>query len=390
MESNLDPQRPVPRSPPNARLKILYIQPGTSSFAGIERVVHTICSQLAEKHGDDFDIDVLYTARNTHRPDDRKYNTIDRIARGRIPVMRAYRSVIKDKPYSLIVVPQIERTVICMTACLGLRRNFAMHLHGNPKRERNHFKSKILFLIMRMFFLSRVSSVFGTSRKQLEAFKMMFDSSTPQSWVPNPVRTFDGANRQSSGESGHVTFVNVGRFSFQKGQDILLNAFNELRKTRGNVKLRLVGYGADEASLQDDIRRLQIENLVSIEHHPDDPQPALSSSDVYISTSRWEGWSLAICEALRFGLPVISTDCEFGPSEILVDPRLGRLVPSCDLAELTKAMIYYCDNLQDEQSHADFRRNFIDQYSPERVVEIHAEALRAAAKQDHVSKTERA
>jgi hypothetical protein len=42
-------------------------------------------------------------------------------------------------------------------------------------------------------------------------------------------------------------------------------------------------------------------------------------------------------------------------------------------------MIYYCDNLRAEQAHAGFRQEFIDCYSPERVLEVHANALRNAA-----------
>ncbi|MDQ0562015.1 glycosyltransferase involved in cell wall biosynthesis [Rhizobium mesoamericanum] len=365
------------------RLKILYIQPGTSSFAGIERVVDNVCTMLADRFAEDFEVDVLYTSVQKNRPtQSRGYKVIDRVAHGRLELMRIFRSVIKAKDYGLIVVPQIEPAVICMAACIGLKRRFALHLHGNPKREAGHLKAKILFFLMRVYFLSRVSYVFGTSPRQLESFKEMFNSKTPQAWVPNPVRSFDLSEALSSLEAtGIVTFVNVGRFAFQKGQDILLQAFSELIKIRPNVRLRIVGYGSGEADLRAEITRLSLDEAVSIEHYPISPHPALATSDIYVSTSRWEGWSLAICEALRFGLPVISTDCEFGPSDILVDDRLGRLVPVSGGAALVEAMAYYCDNLVLERSHSEYRKTFIDRYSPERVVEIHAQAIRSAARE---------
>lgn len=254
-----------------------------------------------------------------------------------------------------------------------------MHLHGNPRLEPSHLKAKILFFLMRIYFIRRLSYVFGTSPKQLESFKAMFRSNVRQYWLPNPVRRFDALREKPDEEKGYVTFVNVGRFSFQKGQDILLKAFAELYKVRENVKLKVVGYGQGEAELRDQIRRLNLEAVVSVEHYPDNPSPALAASDVYVSTSRWEGWSLAICEALRFGLPVISTDCEFGPSDILVDRRLGLLVPVSGGEDLVNAMIYYCDNLENELSHAEFRQSFIDSYDTEHVVDVHADALRLAS-----------
>jgi glycosyltransferase involved in cell wall biosynthesis len=371
------------RDKPKRRLKILYIQPGTSAFAGIERVVDAVCAMLADRYPDDFEVDVLYTSVHKNRPTEaRGYRSIDRVARSRIELIRTFRSVIKATDYSLVVVPQIEPTVMCMAACLGLKRRFAVHLHGNPKREAAHFKAKVLFFLMRTYFLSRVSYVFGTSPKQLESFKEMFNSKTPQVWVPNPVRSFDLDDGSASDQSSDVvTFVNVGRFAFQKGQDILLHAFSRLVKVRPNVRLKIVGYGSEEASLRAEISRLRLDEVVRIEHYPTSPQPALATSDVYVSTSRWEGWSLAICEALRFGLPVVSTDCDFGPSDILVDSRLGRLVALDGGATLVEAMIYYCDNIASEKAHSDFRKAFIDRYSPERVVEIHAQALRSAAQE---------
>ncbi|WP_112410776.1 glycosyltransferase [Rhizobium sp. BK312] len=364
---------------PASPKRILYIQPGTSSFAGIERVVDTICSALSDKYPADFDIDVLYTSEHKNRPHGtQSYNIIDRIVHNRRELMSVLRDVIGAKDYDLVVVPQIEPTVICMIACIGIRRNFAMHLHGNPRLEPSHLKAKILFFLMRIYFIKRLTYVFGTSPRQLESFKAMFRSSVRQYWLPNPVRRFD-ALQKPEGEEGCVTFVNVGRFSFQKGQDILLTAFAEAYKLRPNIRLKVVGYGDGEAELRNQIRDLGLAAVVSVEHHPDNPSPALAASDVYVSTSRWEGWSLAICEALRFGLPVISTDCEFGPSDILVDRRLGLLVPVSGGEELVKAMLYYCDHLEEERAHAEFRQNFIDIYDTERVVDVHADALRIAA-----------
>ncbi|SEI00560.1 Glycosyltransferase involved in cell wall bisynthesis [Rhizobium tibeticum] len=381
MEAVADALRRSDAVLPDARRKILYIQPGTHSFAGIERVVDTICSNLTERYGNDFEIDVLYTTSHNNRPATRMYNAIDRRPRSRLELMQTFRDVIKSKDYSLVVVPQIEPAVIAMASCIGLRRNFAVHLHGNPQRERSHMKARILFFLMKVFFLRRTSCIFGTSPRQLESFRSMFSGPTPLYWVPNPVRKFEGIdNGVVRGEDGRVTFVNVGRFSHQKGQDILLQAFAELYKVRKNVRLKIVGHGANEPELRHAIRRLGLDDVATIEHHPDNPQPALTTSDIYVSTSRWEGWSLVICEALRFGLPVIATDCEFGPSDILIDERLGRLVAADGGKALVDAMVYYCDHLDAERASARFRQAFIDRFSIENVLDIHADALRAAAR----------
>jgi glycosyltransferase involved in cell wall biosynthesis len=261
-----------------------------------------------------------------------------------------------------VVVPQVESTVLYWLSCLGLGRRFVLYLHGNPKREMSHLKAKILFFVMRLVVLHRLAAVFGVSPKQVQSFRAMFPSRAPHFWAPNPVRTFDGI-AEAAGPSEVVTFVKVGRFAFQKGHDNLLRAFARLHEVRSNVRLVLVGYGA------------------RIEHHPHSPEPALAAADVYVSASRWEGWSLAICEALRFGLPVVATDCEFGPSDILTDRRLGRLTPPDDEAGLAAAMLYYCDNLDKEREAAAFRRAYVERFNAQAVVHAHVEALEAAARQ---------
>jgi glycosyltransferase involved in cell wall biosynthesis len=342
--------------------------------------VDEICSELSDKYQAQFDIDVLYTSHfDNYEVGVRRYNKLQVDLKGRADLIRVVRTIAGSKAYDVIVVPQIEPTVMCWIACLGLNRRFVVHLHGNPRLERRHLKAKLLFLLMKTLVLPRLVCVFGTSPKQLNCFNEMFPSKVPRRWVPNPVRQFESPSTRLRPVQQPVTFVNVGRFSYQKGQDILIRAFSELYAVRKHVALRVVGYGVHEPELRDTIRTCGLEEVVSVEYQPDNPESALSASDVYVSTSRWEGWSLAICEALRFGLPVIATDCDFGPSEILTDPRLGLLVPLHATDELVEAMLYYCDNLHAETAHSDYRKTFVDKFSVEQVVHVHADALRLAA-----------
>lgn len=361
-------------------LKILYIVPPTKTYAGIERVIDEICDVLASTYRDQLSIDVLYTSRFPDHPiENRAYNIIQTETKSRRSLLTTIRRVVSGKKYHLVVVPQVEATVVSWVASLGLGRKFVTYLHGNPNLEMRSGRARFLFGLMKTIVLHRLAGVFGIAPKQIASFKANFPSKTPHYWVPNPVRKFEAVESPQR-DSAVVTYVNVGRFSYQKGQDILLSAFAKLRALRPNVRLKVVGYGAEEADIRASIARLDLQDHVAIEHYPDNPRPALIASDVYVSTSRWEGWSLAICEALRFGLPVVSTDCDFGPSDILTDTRLGRLVPTGDEDALVNAMLTYHDNLRAEQQHAAYRRTFIERFNVETVVHMHAQALTAAAK----------
>lgn len=365
---------------PSNRLRVLYVQPGTSSFAGIERVVDDVCVALERSYADSIDVSVLYTsAFDNFDTTTRPYHTIQTRPSGRLGLMATLRRVVGRDTFDVVVVPQIEPTVIAFVACLGTRARFVMHLHGNPRLESSHWKAKILFAVMRMGVLARLAGVFGTSTKQLQYFNELFPSDVPRHWVPNPVRRFDDRNPRVRVEGAPIEFVNVGRFSYQKGQDLLIEAFARLCRRRQDARLTLVGHGEGKDALVAAVDAAGLGDRVTLRHLPDNPQPAPEEADVFVSTSRWEGWSLAICEALRFGLPVVSTDCDFGPGEILTEPRLGRLVPVDDIDALVQTMAWYCENLADEAAHADVRIAHVDRFDRERIVHEHASALRVAA-----------
>lgn len=368
---------------PDRKTRILYIVPPTRSFAGIERVTDSICSALAVQYERELDVSVLYTSAfeqivGKQRP----YNAILSFSSGRLDLLRRIRRAVAEGRFDLVVVPQVEATALFWFCCLGITRHFILYLHGNPRLERRSLKASLLFQLMRLLVLPRLTRVFGTSPRQLEAFMADYPSAVEHVWVPNPVRSFDGPARAEREASRPVRFVTVGRFAYQKGYDILLRAFAAFCEERKGAQLSLVGYGDDEPMIRALIDELDLGAQVTIEHRPDSPAIPLSCSDIYLSGARWEGWSLAICEALRFGLPVIAFDCEFGPSDIIVDGRIGCLVPLGDMAGFVEAMVHYHDHVVAERRHAEYRAGYIDRFSLDKVVHAHARALLAAANGD--------
>lgn len=367
--------KPADERPARMSLKVLYIVPNTGKYAGIERVVDEVAAGIARTYRGAIDVDVVHLSRYPNvEIVDRAYRAFQEDVKGRLDLIVTLRRSITRQKYDLIVVPQVEVSVISRIASFGVKQRFVMHLHGNPDRERSHIRARILFFIMKTFVLQSMAGILGTSPRQLEAFQAMMPNSLPRYWAPNPVRHLE-AQRRERRPGDPVTFVNVGRFAYQKGQDVLISAFAGVRAVRPDVRLKIVGYGAMEADLRAQVARLGLQDCVSFEHHPENPQLPLVESDVYVSTSRWEGWSLAICEALRVGLPVLATDCDFGPSDILVDPKLGTLVPRDDERRLVEGMLHYCEHIDEEVGHADFRREFIRRYDLDNVVGIHAQAL---------------
>lgn len=128
--------------------------------------------------------------------------------------------------------------------------------------------------------------------------------------------------------------VSVGRLSDQKNFELLVDTFYELREEIP-AHLIIIGSGGNEGSLRKKIKEYNLENSIKLITEHINPYPYMTQADVFVSTSRWEGLPNVHIEALACGAPVISTDCTWGPREILAPDtqHVNRVEDSIDWAE---------------------------------------------------------
>jgi len=111
--------------------------------------------------------------------------------------------------------------------------------------------------------------------------------------------------------------VNVGRLVEAKGQWHLLKAFKEILKKTPNAFLVIVGEGNLEVKLKELATNLAIDKNIFFAGYNKNPFKFISRAELFISSSVYEGFGLSILEAMCCKIPVISTDCKVGPSEIM-------------------------------------------------------------------------
>ncbi len=128
--------------------------------------------------------------------------------------------------------------------------------------------------------------------------------------------------------------VAVGRLEPQKGFDILLRAYAELRRRGVTLPLVIVGEGKDKTKLHELAQSLGIAECVVFTGFQANPYPWLAGAAVFVSSSRFEGFCRVIAEALAVGTPVVATDCPSGPAEVLEYGRAGIIVPNEDASAL--------------------------------------------------------
>ena len=159
--------------------------------------------------------------------------------------------------------------------------------------------------------------------------------------------------------------VAVGRLEPQKGFDILLRAYADLRARGVTERLVIVGEGAERGRLEGLAHTLEVAEHVTFTGFQANPYSWLRGAAVFVSSSRFEGFCRVIAEALAVGTPVVSTDCPSGPAEVLEYGRAGVLVPNEDAAGLADGVYTLLQNRARQRELRDYGPVRARAFSPE-------------------------
>ncbi|MCC5974538.1 MAG: glycosyltransferase, partial [Rubellimicrobium sp.] len=147
----------------------------------------------------------------------------------------------------------------------------------------------------------------------------------PNVGLPLPAQMSTALSLPRSEAASGCTFLACGRLTQQKDYPTLLRAFAELRGPE--LRLNILGDGDLRASLQRMVAELGLADRVNFLGFQRDPFSHMREADIFVLSSRWEGFGNVLVEAMAVGTPVVSTDCPHGPAEIIMDGKTGLLVP---------------------------------------------------------------
>lgn len=168
--------------------------------------------------------------------------------------------------------------------------------------------------------------------------------------IPNPVlrpALFTPGNR--AGDPKAHLLVGMGRLVEEKGFALLLSAFSKVAGKHPSWSLQIWGEGPQRRALEHLARNLNLNGRIQLPGFTRRPFEVFNRADLFAMSSLSEGFPNALCEAMAYGLPVVSFNCSSGIREIIRDGVDGLLVRAADPSALAVALDRLMSNKEERR-----------------------------------------
>lgn len=319
-------------------------------FGGTERVFIAVADYLLDAHGwqSTFVVDKISNFATEDVAREKGHQVVG------LDVPRTWKSILpfarflRNSPPDIIISAYTETNgaAILSSKISGSRCPVVVTEHASLNEHwsgKSRARRWVLdFIVGRLYRLSdSILCVSAGLAKELNRRQQ----SVPVIYIHNPVRF--GKRNRSNDEARQILqlkaedrmILAVGRISRQKNYLMLARVLSKI-KTK-NTHLYIVGgvyEKPEKIKLDLVIADLGLSERVHFIDFTHDVSLYYEAAELLVLSSSWEGFGNVIVEALAFGLPIVSTNCNYGPSEILADGKFGRLIPLGDADAMASAV----------------------------------------------------
>ena len=348
-------------------MKLLYITNGIKGAGGLERVLAVKASYLADTLG--YEVHIL--ALN-HNDAVCFYEFSDTI--------KIHSVAISGNPFSYIkkyssgiqaCVAAVQPDVI--SVCDDGLKGFFLPLLIKAKGiiyERH--VSKIIELGSNPSFVKRIVTGFkfllmNQLAKNFDRFVVLTKDNLTE-WhgknvivISNPLSFYP----EQSSNLENKTVIAVGKQSFQKGFDRLLQSWVVVQKKHPDWHLEIYGKYDASQKLDSIASKLNVTNSVHFFEPEKNIQEKYLASSIYVLSSRFEGFGMVLTEAMACGVPCVSFDCPCGPSDIIKNKEDGFLVPNGAIESMSEKIIELIENESLRMQMGTKAKENVKRYLPE-------------------------
>lgn len=155
--------------------------------------------------------------------------------------------------------------------------------------------------------------------------------------------------------------ISVGRYTHQKGFDLLIEAWKIVVQKHKDWELHIYGSG-DRDSYQELAKQHSVSDSLTCEPATQEILDKYIDSSIFVLSSRYEGFGMVIAEAMACGVPAVSFDCPCGPKDIIKDGVDGLLVKNGNIKELADKICYLIENEHIRKDMGKQARNNVERF----------------------------
>ena len=247
-----------------------------------------------------------------------------------IPLLR----LLRKSPPDYLVIHLITPLPLLLNYIFNIKTKIILRISGLPKLNfiRKFFWKKTLKKIYHITCPTKSTTSYMQELKMISSEKI--------STLYDPILSTKIINKIKSKRTGfefNNFYLAIGRLTKQKNFKFLVEVFSEFLKTSDN-NLIIIGEGEQRDSLQKLIEKKKLKDKITLIGYKDNVFEYFEKSKCFILSSLWEDPGFVLVESAYMNTPIISSDCDNGPKEILGDGSNGILFKSNDKASLLDAL----------------------------------------------------
>ncbi|MFD7923766.1 glycosyltransferase family 4 protein [Streptomyces sp. NPDC059740] len=163
----------------------------------------------------------------------------------------------------------------------------------------------------------------------------------------------------------------AGRLTRSKRFDLVIDAFADVAAKHPDWSLRIYGEGAEKARLQELVDHQGLSTRVALLGFRSPIEAEFAQASIVVSASDAESFGMTLVEAMRVGVPVVSTNCPLGPAEIIQDRVDGRLVPTDDREAMAAALLELVDDDTQRRQMGQAALRSAHRFDPDHIAALH-------------------
>lgn len=225
----------------------------------------------------------------------------------------------------------------------GIKASFFPSFHAAGSLKADSLGSRVAPLLSRLVRY-RATRAIAVSRGIAKDLRQRGFAEKQTVVIGNPIPALQASDTGNDEWRGRLSTMGtgpvvatLGRLVEVKDHRMLIEAFAKIDPSK-NCRLVIFGEGPLRDDLQTQARTLGLENRILFAGYVNDPAACYAVADLFVLSSRSEGFGNVLVEAMGAGVPVVSTDAPYGPREILADGRYGALVPVGNAATMAIAI----------------------------------------------------